>query len=140
MDTLRTLSDRYHDLQDDVARLRSEADMLREASPSAARLSGMPSGGGDVSDPTYATVARIMALEAQADRVQAGIDSVAVTICRTIAAEVPVGYHGIIRGHYLTGMSYDRLAAVYHYTPDHIARLCRRYGAAPAAYVSPMSP
>lgn len=64
MCTLRTLSRRYADLQDDVARLMSEADMLRDASPSAARLSGMPSGGGDPGDPTHATVARILDLEA----------------------------------------------------------------------------
>lgn len=140
METLRTISIHYHDLQDDVARLLSEADMIREAAPSAARLSALPSGGGDPSDPTCAAVSRIMTLEACADRKRDDVDAVAVQICRTIAESVPVGYHGIIRGHYLTGMSYDRLAAVYHYTPDHVARICRRYGSAPAADVAPVSP
>ena len=140
METLRTLSVRYHDLQDDVARLLSEVDMIREAAPSAARLSALPSGGGDPGDPTCAAVSRIMDLEARADHKRADVDAVAVQICRTIAAEVPVGYHGIIRGHYLSGMSYDRLATVYHYSPDHVARLCRRYGSAPAADVAPVSP
>ena len=139
MDTLRTLSRRYADLQDDVARLLSEADMLRDASPSAARISGMPSGGGDPGDPTHATVVRILALESQADSKRADLDSVALAICRTIAASVPVAYHGIIRGHYLTGMSYDRLAITYHYTPDHVARLCRRYGSVPAVEVPTVS-
>ena len=140
METLRTLSLHYHDLQDDVARLLSEADMIREASPSAARLSALPSGGGDPGDPTCAAVSRILTLEDLADRKRADVDAVAVQICRTIAESVPVGYHGIIRGHYLSGMSYDRLATVHHYTPDHVARLCRRYGSAPAADVSPESP
>lgn len=140
METLRTLSIHYHDLQDDVARLLSEADMIREASPSAARLSALPSGGGDPGDPTCAAVSRILDLEAQADRKRADVDAVALTICRTIAASVPVAYHGIIRGHYLTGMSYDRLASIYHYTPDHVARLCRRYGSVPAVEVPTVSP
>lgn len=140
MDTLRSLARHYADLQDDVARLMSEADMLRDASPSAARLSGMPSGGGDPGDPTHATVARILDLEAQADRKRADVDAVALTICRTIAASVPVAYHGIIRGHYLTGMSYDRLATTYHYAPDHIARLCRRYGSVPTVEIPTVSP
>lgn len=140
MCTLRTLSRRYADLQDDVARLMSEADMLRDASPSAARLSGLPSGGGDPGDPTHATVVRILALEEQAESKRADVDAVALTICRTIAASVPVAYHGIIRGHYMTGMSYDRLASIYHYTPDHVARLCRRYGSVPAVEVPTVSP
>lgn len=140
MDTLRSLARRYADLQDDVARLISEADMLRDASPSAARLSAMPFGGGDPGDPTHATVARILALENQADSKRANLDSVALAICRTIAAAVPVAYHGIIRGHYLTGMSYDRLASICHYTPDHVARICRRYGSVAAVEVPTASP
>lgn len=140
METLRTLSVSYHNLQDDVARLLSEADMIREASPSAARLSALPSGGGDPGDPTCAAVSRILTLESLANHKQTEVDAVAVRICRTIATEVPTGYHGIIRGHYLTGMSYDRLAAVYHYSPDHVARLCRRYGSVPATDVAPVSP
>lgn len=140
MDTLRTLSARYHDLMADRDRLLNEADMLREASPSAARLSDMPAGGGDPSNPTYVTVARILDLEAQAEKKIADVDAVAMTMSHTISVSTPIAYHNILRSHYFHGTSYDALAAIYGYTPDHIARLCRKYGSVPAVEVRTCPP
>ena len=121
LNVLFTLKSEYRRVVEALERLRAKEG------PGAARLDGMPKGGGGPGTPTENAVLAITALEEELARLEVEIEQTEAPIAEWIKTIRPVMAWMIFTFRYLSALPWAEVARIVHTSPEAAKQTAYRY-------------